>query len=190
MCCTYVGGAIAFHLAAYDPYNHLRKFLKGVVLCAPMVKVSDDLKPPDSVIAVLKGISRYYPYAPATPIPDILDKCYREPAAYEMKRGDLLHYQRRVRLHTGLVLVGATDDISANLHALRLPVLILHGRADQVTDPRLSQELYDKCSSADKTLKLYDHCWHDILAGESPSQVAEIYGDMFSWLGSRGGDRL
>lgn len=36
------------------------------------------------------------------------------------------------------------------------PFLIVHGRADMVTDHNLSKEFYEKAKSKDKTIKLYD----------------------------------
>jgi acylglycerol lipase len=49
-----------------------------------------------------------------------------------------------------------TQRISNSLKLLDAPVLILHGLADTVTDPMLSQALYDECSSTDKQIKLYE----------------------------------
>jgi len=46
---------------------------------------------------------------------------------------------------------------------MTLPVLILHGTADKATKPSGSQRFYDTVGSRDKTLKLYDGHFHDLL---------------------------
>ena len=47
---------------------------------------------------------------------------------------------------------------------ITLPVLILHGTADKVTNPKGSQLFYDTAGSTDKTLKLYEGHVHDLLS--------------------------
>ena len=46
---------------------------------------------------------------------------------------------------------------------ITLPVLILHGTLDKVTRPSGSQLFYDMAGSVDKTLKLYEGYYHDLL---------------------------
>lgn len=64
-------------------------------------------------------------------------------------------------------------------------MLILHGAADKVTDPQVSKFLYERASSKDKTLKLYDCGYHCILEGEPDDRILEVLGDIISWLDSR-----
>lgn len=64
-------------------------------------------------------------------------------------------------------------------------MLILHGADDRVTDPRVSQYLYDKSSSSDKTLKLYDGGFHCILEGEPDDRILTVLNDIISWLDTR-----
>lgn len=65
------------------------------------------------------------------------------------------------------------------------PLLILHGAADKVTDPLVSQFLYEKASSKDKTLKLYEAGYHCILEGEPDDRIFTVFDDITSWLDSR-----
>ena len=64
------------------------------------------------------------------------------------------------------------------------PLLILHGAADQVTDPRVSQFLYEKANTKDKTLKLYEGAYHSILEGEPDDRISTAIKDIISWLDS------
>ena len=60
-----------------------------------------------------------------------------------------------------------------------VPVLILHGTADQATKPSGSQHFYDLAGSKDKTLKLYDGHVHDLL-NDIDKDV--VMADIKSWI--------
>lgn len=65
------------------------------------------------------------------------------------------------------------------------PMLILHGAADKVTDPLVSQFLYENAASKDKTLKLYEGGFHSILEGEPDDTILAVLTDIITWLDSR-----
>lgn len=65
------------------------------------------------------------------------------------------------------------------------PLLILHGAEDKVTDPRVSQFLYENTSSKDKTLKLYEDGYHCILEGEPDDRIFAVLNDIIAWLDAR-----
>jgi alpha-beta hydrolase superfamily lysophospholipase len=66
-----------------------------------------------------------------------------------------------------------------------LPFLIVHGGADTVTDPSVSELLYRSAASQDKTLKLYPGMWHVLTSGESPDSIHTVFHDIVSWLDKR-----
>ena len=53
-----------------------------------------------------------------------------------------------------------------------------------MTDSSISQELYDKAKSPDKTIKLYDDMWHALLA-EPEGGAEKVLGDIVAWINSR-----
>ena len=63
-----------------------------------------------------------------------------------------------------------------------MPLLILHGEADIVTDPSVSKALYEKASSSDKKLNLYKDCFHSLLEGEPDEVIVRVFNDIISWL--------
>lgn len=95
------------------------------------------------------------------------------------------HQVGKPRLQAALAMLEATEDIDKRMEDFEHPVLILHGDADVVTNPKSSQMLHDRCSSRDKTIILYKDCWHDILFGESDEQKDKIYGDIETWINNR-----
>jgi acylglycerol lipase len=63
-----------------------------------------------------------------------------------------------------------------------LPLLILHGEADTVTDPSVSKALYEKASSTDKKLELYKDAYHALIEGEPDETIVQVLNDIISWL--------
>ncbi|KAG7032494.1 Caffeoylshikimate esterase, partial [Cucurbita argyrosperma subsp. argyrosperma] len=98
---------------------------------------------------------------------------------------NVISYEDRMRVKTAMELLKATDDIEKQLEKVSSPLLILHGAADKVTDPKISQFLYEKASSKDKTLKLYEDGFHCILEGEPDERIFTVLNDIIHWLDSR-----
>jgi alpha-beta hydrolase superfamily lysophospholipase len=77
---------------------------------------------------------------------------------------------------------GLTRRLKNEFEQLTLPVLILHGTLDKATKPSGSQLFYDRAGSKDKTLKLYDGHYHDLLNDVGKDLVLS---DIKSWLDAR-----
>ncbi|XP_068491175.1 caffeoylshikimate esterase-like isoform X2 [Phaseolus vulgaris] len=98
---------------------------------------------------------------------------------------NVISYDDPTRLKTGMELLSATQEIESQLNKVSAPLLILHGAADKVTDPLVSQFLYEKASSKDKTLKIYEGGYHGILEGEPDERIFAVHNDIISWLDFR-----
>src|SRR4051812_45301269 len=131
-----------------------------------MCKISDSPKPPQLVISCLKGLVYLFPTARITPTPSTLDKCFKRQDVLELAKKSSLTVQHKPRLGTATEMLRVTLDIEMKLNEWNLPILILHGREDKVTDPECSRLLFEQAKSTDKTLKLYDNSYHCLLAGE------------------------
>jgi alpha-beta hydrolase superfamily lysophospholipase len=65
------------------------------------------------------------------------------------------------------------------LHELKLPLLIIHGSEDRLSNKEGSVFLYKEASSSDKTLKLYDGFYHEIY---NEPERAQVFADVETWL--------
>ena len=65
---------------------------------------------------------------------------------------------------------------------ITLPVLIVHGTADEVTLARGSERFAEQGGSVDKTLKLYPDHAHDLL-NDVGREV--VMADMIEWIATR-----
>ena len=74
------------------------------------------------------------------------------------------------------------DWILLHVAQVSLPLIILHGEADLVTDPAVSKALYEKAKNQDKKLCLYEGAYHAILEGEPDETIFQVLDDIISWL--------
>jgi len=65
---------------------------------------------------------------------------------------------------------------------ITLPLLILHGTEDKAAKSSGSQLFYDRAGSTDKTLKLYDGHFHDLLNDLGKETVMT---DITTWIEAR-----
>ncbi|XP_057837237.1 caffeoylshikimate esterase isoform X2 [Cryptomeria japonica] len=172
-----MGGAVALKVHLKQPREW-----DGTILVAPMCKIAEDVTPPKPVLQVLGLLSRILPKQKLFPQKDISELAFRELKKRNMAVYNVIAYKDQMRLMTAMELLKTTAEIETQLEKVSSPLLILHGDADQVTDPSVSKSLYEKSNSLDKTLKLYREGYHCILEGEPDERIYEVFDDMISWL--------
>ncbi|KAL6577666.1 hypothetical protein OROMI_009994 [Orobanche minor] len=175
-----MGGAIALEALLKAPSEW-----DGIVLVAPMCKISDEMVPPLPLQKVLIFLSNLLPQAKLVPQKDLADMAFRESNKKQMAPYNVVSYSDQTRLKTAVELLNATKYIESQVEKIESPMLILHGAADKVTDPRVSQFLYENASSKDKTLKLYEGGFHCILEGEPDDRIMDVLNDIITWLDCR-----
>jgi alpha-beta hydrolase superfamily lysophospholipase len=79
-------------------------------------------------------------------------------------------------------MVRADERLKREFPLIKLPLLVLHGTEDRVTKSSGSQFFYDKTGSRDKTLKLYDGYYHDLLNDIGKEAVMT---DICNWVEAR-----
>ncbi|XP_062107368.1 caffeoylshikimate esterase isoform X4 [Humulus lupulus] len=95
---------------------------------------------------------------------------------------NVIAYKDKPRLRTALEMLNTTQEIEHRLGEVSLPLLILHGEADTVTDPSVSKALHEKASSSDKKLNLYKDAYHSLLEGEPDEMIDRVFNDIILWL--------
>jgi alpha-beta hydrolase superfamily lysophospholipase len=83
---------------------------------------------------------------------------------------------------TMAAMVRADERLKKEFPLITLPVLILHGTLDKNTKPSGSQHFYDMAGSTDKTLKLYEGGYHDLLNDIDKKLVMR---DIKNWINAR-----
>jgi alpha-beta hydrolase superfamily lysophospholipase len=79
-------------------------------------------------------------------------------------------------------LVRADERLHDNFEKITLPVLILHGTDDKATVCHGSEYFHEHAGSADKTLKIYQGHYHDLL---NDLGKEEVLADITDWIEAR-----
>jgi acylglycerol lipase len=132
---------------------------------------------PDFALAVLKGISYIAPHAHVLKLPN--KDFSRSASAVAAMDSDPLVAHEVQPTSTVAAMVRADERLKVEFPNITLPILILHGTGDKVTRPGGSQLFYDTAGSNDKTLKLYQGHYHDMLNDLDSEQVMS---DILGWI--------
>ncbi len=72
-------------------------------------------------------------------------------------------YDSTAPARTAAEVIRAIDRIREKAADLDVPVLAMHGTADEVTPPSGSRELIEAAKTSDKKLESYEGLYHDLL---------------------------
>lgn len=168
-----MGGAVASLFVL-----NRRSDLKGLVLTAPALEPSENVSP---ILIRLSGlISRFFPKAPVTKV-DIKSLSHL-PEVIEAARKDPLSDERPAPARTGYEILRAMSRIRERVAEISIPFLVMHGTEDRLTNPRGSENFFKRAGSGDRTIKLYEGLYHEILNEPERDQVLE---DIVHWLDTR-----
>lgn len=168
-----LGGLITAASAARDPRG-----LSGVILTSPGLLVGEGQP------ALLKRLSGVLArVAPGLGVTDLgtagLSRLTDEVEAYT---ADEQVYQGRVTAQTAATMLRLSAELWADYPRWRLPVLVVHGDHDTLTDVRGSQRFFDLIPVPDKTLKVFEGGYHELLNDEPRDEVRQL---ILDWLRER-----
>jgi len=135
---------------------------------------------PDLVLAVLKGISHLAPHAHVLRLRN--EDFSRDPKVVETMNSDPLTAHETQPTQTVAEMVRTDALLRREIPYITLPLLVLHGTDDRITKPSGSQHLHDHAGSRDRTLKLYDGHYHDLL---NDIGKEEVMADIKAWIAER-----
>jgi alpha-beta hydrolase superfamily lysophospholipase len=139
-----------------------------------------DVGLPDAAALLLKGISHLTPHLHVYTLKNEIFS--RDPEAVSRMNNDPLIEKESQPAETSAEMLRAADRLTENFPKFTVPVLILHGTADKATRPAGSQRFYDMAGSKDKTLKLYEGHFHDLL-NDVDKEV--VMADIQAWIDAR-----
>lgn len=132
---------------------------------------------PDIALSILKGLSHL---APHLHVLKLNNKDFsRDPAVVAEMDADPLIEDETQPTQTVAEMVRADERLKVEFPLMKLPVFIIHGTEDKATKPSGSQFFYDTAGSADKTLKLYEGHYHDLLRDVDKEIVMA---DIVNWI--------
>ncbi|WP_176559499.1 alpha/beta hydrolase [Rubellimicrobium roseum] len=135
---------------------------------------------PGFVLSAIKGLSHL---APRLGVLTLHMKDFtRDPVALAALEADPLTKDETQPAATVAALVRADERLHDSFGQITLPLLILHGTEDKATVCRGSEYFHAQAGSADKTLKLYEGHYHDLL---NDLGKEEVLADIAGWIEAR-----
>jgi len=165
-----VGGTIAITYSLY----HQNKF-DGLILSGATIKPGSSLS--SIKIALARLLSLIMPKLGI----DVIDASAisQDKSVIDAYINDPLVYRGKIRARLGAELIKVMQSLPSQMPRICKPILILSGTNDRLSNSEGSQLLFERISSRDKTLKLYDGFYHEIFNELGHRQV---FSDIENWL--------
>ena len=106
----------------------------------------------------------------------------RDPQVVRDYDADPLNYRGRLPARTLHELASTVGRFPDEVARLTLPMLLMHGTADQLVPPHGTEMLDERAGSEDKTFIRYDGLYHEIL---NEPERKRVVGDIADWLDAR-----
>ena len=135
---------------------------------------------PGFALAAIKALSHIAPRLGVLTLKN--EDFSRDPKAIAALNADPLIAHEVQPAMTVAALVRADERLHDEFPLVTLPVFIVHGTDDKATVCRGSEFFYETAGSKDKTLKLYEGHYHDLLNDIGKEQV---FADIRRWVEAR-----
>ncbi|MGE5308131.1 MAG: lysophospholipase [Deltaproteobacteria bacterium] len=168
-----LGGALAVLYAADE---QAAAGLSGLILCAPACKL---MFPPMSLI-IMYTLSKLFPGLKMKALEAHL--VARDPAVARAYENDPLVNRQGIPVRPLMEFVKLIKNGQKEFEKRDLPLLVLHGTHDKVTDIRGSRRLSLRSVSTDKTFVEFPNFYHDLL--NDPGK-AQVYTCISGWISRR-----
>lgn len=162
----------------FTRYLQTRNFRpKAVVFSSPFLQV-----PPTSpVLLALAGLlSKLTPWLPVANLESAAVS--RIPAVVKEYDADPLNGHGAIVARSGSEITNAVAAARDNIEKITLPFYVMHGTADRLAPCGGSEFLHKNARSTDKTLKIYEGGYHELM---NDTIADEVKGAVASWLESK-----
>ncbi len=165
-----MGGALALAYAL-----KYRGELDGLIFSAPVLKAGASISRLAKMIA--KVLSLVLPKMGVS----IIDASTisQDKAVVDAYINDPLVYRGKISARLGAEILRVTEKLPSRLPQITLPILIMHGGEDRLSDPESSKMLFKLVGSKDQTLKIYEKFYHEIF---NEPERQQVFTDMETWL--------
>ena len=166
------GGIVTLYVIREQPD------LAGVVLTGPAIRGRRSA--PRPVLWLFRLVGRFLPKLRLTKL--AAGDVSRDPEVVALYDADPLNYRRGMPAGTLVAMIEAGREMNDTFEKFALPLLVIHGSEDALTDPEGSRQLVERASSGDKQLKVYNGLYHEVL---NEPEKDEVLSEIAHWLDAR-----
>ncbi len=166
------GGLVAAYVLKYETKAN------GVILSSPAIKEAE--KTSLALIALSGLINRFLPKLKVLKL-EILGVS-RIPEEVGKYKNDPLIFHENIPARTGYELYQMMKFIQHEAGKFDLPLLLMHGDADKLTNHKGSELLAEKAISKDKTFKIFPGGYHELINDLDREEVMQLIVD---WVKAR-----
>lgn len=157
----------------------------GLIFSAPLFVMPEEMKPSRwrlFLYGLLFGAADTWA---AMPDNKMVGKAIKDREKLKIIASNPRRYTGKPRVGTMRELVRVCEYIQSRFADVEVPFLTVHGTDDGVTSPASSSLLYERASSADKSVRLYDGMYHSLIQGELDENSSRVLADMRAWIDKR-----
>lgn len=171
-----LGGLIAARYVESPPAGSPP--LDGLILSSPFLRLAEGVDPLRALGARL--LSRLWPGRDIGNTVRAADLSHEPNVVSRYETDPLIHHVAPARW--AAEMLAAQDAASAAAADLTLPLLVLSGEDDAVTDPAATHDLFATSGAADKTERVYAGFYHELF---NETGRAQVFADLAAWLAAR-----
>lgn len=168
------GHSMGALITSFHLLDHQADF-KGAIISAPPVTVPPNISP--LTITLGKIMSAVAPKMGLIGLD--VNNLSHDKAVVETYVNDPMVFHGKMPARLSAEMLRAMIRVTAEAGKITLPLFILQGSGDHIVDPSGAQMLYEKASSADKTLKIYDGLYHEV---HNEPERELMFSDLEAWL--------
>jgi acylglycerol lipase len=173
-----LGHSMGGLIASYYLLDHQADF-RGAVISAPVIKIGDSITP--ATITMGKLLSKLAPGVGLLGLD--VNSISRDPQVVSAYANDPLVFHGKTPARLAAEMLSGMQRVDAEAGKITLPFIVVQGSEDKLVDPRGAQLLYDRASSTDKTIKVYEGLYHEVF---NEPERARVLGDVETWLAAHG----
>jgi len=148
----------------------------GLILSGAVLKPGESITPLMKIMALV--LSVLFPRMGVSPLDS--STISRDKAVAIAYDNDPLVYRGKIPARMGAEALNIMEQyLPPRLGEIKLPLLILHGGEDRLSNKEGSIFLYKGAASTDKILKIYEGLYHEIY---NEPERAQVFADVETWL--------
>lgn len=157
--------------------KHRHPYIKGMVLSAPALKISDGVPQTAKLFSPVLG--NFFPKLKLAKLN--AQFVSSDPEVVSNYNNDPLVYRQGLSAGSFLAFTNALNKIQPHLEDIDVPFLVLHGTKDRICDIEGSRQLFSRSRSAAKSFKFYEDFYHELFNEPGKERVFE---DIVFWFDS------